>query len=217
MDLLKSLTIKNLKLNRKRTIVTIIGIMLSVALITAVATMYMSGIYSIRDYEIKRDGNFHVAFYEVQYSDLNEFQNNRDIENIYYTQNVGYSLLEDSKNKYKPYAFIKAYSKDSLENMAVQLVEGRFPESENEILIPTHLKTNGRMELKVGEEITLEVGKRVSDGFELNQDYAYDEENEEKIVDTISKTYKIVGIIKRPPTSVENYHAPRLYFYCIFG
>ena len=42
MNLLNNLTIKNLKLNKKRTIVTIIGIMLSVALITAVATIYSS-------------------------------------------------------------------------------------------------------------------------------------------------------------------------------
>lgn len=37
MNVLNNLTIKNLKLNKKRTIVTIIGIMLSVALICAVA------------------------------------------------------------------------------------------------------------------------------------------------------------------------------------
>ena len=47
MDLLNKLTIKNLKLNKKRTIVTIIGIMLSVALITAVASMYASGLQSL--------------------------------------------------------------------------------------------------------------------------------------------------------------------------
>ena len=51
MNLLKKLTIKNLKLNKKRTIVTIIGIMLSVALITAVATMYASGLKSLIVYE----------------------------------------------------------------------------------------------------------------------------------------------------------------------
>ena len=51
MTLLNKLTIKNLKLNRKRTIVTIIGIMLSVALITAVASMYASGIKSLIKYE----------------------------------------------------------------------------------------------------------------------------------------------------------------------
>ena len=39
MNLLNKLTIKNLKLNKRRTIVTIIGIMLAVALINAVATM----------------------------------------------------------------------------------------------------------------------------------------------------------------------------------
>lgn len=51
MDLLNKLTIKNLKLNKKRTIVTIIGIMLSVALITAVATMYSSAVKSLVSYE----------------------------------------------------------------------------------------------------------------------------------------------------------------------
>ena len=53
MNLLNKLTIKNLKLNKKRTVVTIIGIMLSVALITAVASMYASGIKSLIDYETK--------------------------------------------------------------------------------------------------------------------------------------------------------------------
>ncbi len=42
MNILNNLTTKNLKLNKKRTIVTIIGIMLSVALICAVAGMVTS-------------------------------------------------------------------------------------------------------------------------------------------------------------------------------
>lgn len=62
MDLLKKLTIKNLKLNKKRTIVTIIGIMLSVALITAVATIYSSSISSLIEFETYEKGDFHVAF-----------------------------------------------------------------------------------------------------------------------------------------------------------
>ena len=37
MNLLNKLTVKNLELNKKRSIVTVIGIILSVALITAVA------------------------------------------------------------------------------------------------------------------------------------------------------------------------------------
>ena len=59
MDLLNKLTIKNLKFNKKRTIVTIIGIILSVALVSAVATMYSSAINSLINYEIYEFGNFH--------------------------------------------------------------------------------------------------------------------------------------------------------------
>ena len=227
MNLLNKLTIKNLKLNKKRTIVTIIGIILSVALITAVASIYASGIASLIDYEKNRNGDFHVAFYDVPADDLEVFKNNRAIETINLTQNIGYAKI-DSQNEYKPYAFIKSFEKGSLENLSVRLVEGRLPENDGEILIPTHLKTNGRLELKVGDTITLDVGKRVdNEGYELNQNnpvqlnntsesvetdgeviYTYDE----NIVNTVKKTYKIVGIIERPAENVENYSAPGYTF-----
>lgn len=212
MDLLKKLTIKNLKLNRKRTIVTIIGIMLSVALITAVATIYNSAIKSLIEFETYQKGNFHVSFYNVPVDEVKTLKNNRKISDVFLTQDIGYAKLEGSKNEYKPYAFIKAFTKSSLENLSVKLIEGRLPENENEIVIPTHLKTNGRVTLNVGDTITLNVGKRVSDGQELNQSDDFDENRAENIVDTTSKTYKIVGIIERPATNIEGYSAPGYTF-----
>ncbi len=235
MKLLNKLTIKNLKLNKKRTIVTIIGIMLSVALITAVAAMYSSGVASLISFEIKEKGNFHVAFFDVPTTDIWKLKNNRDIEEIHLTKNIGYAKLENSKNEYKPYALVKAFTKDSLDNLAIKLVEGRLPENSNEILIPTHLKTNGRITLNVGEKITLDVGTRVnSEGNELSQldgyvpsDYTsvisdadtneilYEEsgnKSNEQIINTKSMTYEIVGIIERPSSNVENYSAPGYTF-----
>lgn len=234
MNLLNKLTIKNLKLNRKRTIVTIIGIILSVALITAVATMYSSAIHSLITFETKEKGNFHVAYYNVPIEEVGAFKNNRSIETINLTQNIGYAKI-DSKNEYKPYAYIKSFTENSLENLSVKLVEGRLPQNENEIVIPTHLKTNGRLMLNVGDDITLNVGKRVTnEGYELDQsnpyhpddeeisiydastgeevDSHYEEKIEESIVDTTSKTYKIVGIIERPASNVESYSAPGYTF-----
>lgn len=215
MSLLNKLTIKNLKLNKKRTVVTIIGIMLSVALITAVASIYSSGIKSLIKYETCEKGNFHTAFYNVPVSDIDIFENNRNIETINITKNVGYAKI-DSKNEYKPYAFIKAFTKDSLKNLSVKLVDGRLPENENEVVIPTHLKTNGRLFLNVGDSITLDIGKRIDNSnYELNQNNPYqknDEEVGESIVETTSKTYKIVGIIGRPATNIEGYSAPGYTF-----
>ncbi len=216
MNLLNKLTIKNLKLNKKRTIVTIIGIMLSVALITAVASIYYSGIKSLIKYETYEKGNFHTAFYNVPANDIDIFENNRNIETINITKNIGYAKI-DSKNEYKPYAFIKAFTKNSLNNLSVKLVDGRLPQNENEIVIPTHLKTNGRLVLNIGDSINLDIGKRVLfDGSELNQNDSYQKSDEdgtgESIVDTTSKTYKIVGIIERPATNIESYSAPGYTF-----
>ena len=221
MSLLNKLTIKNLKLNKKRTIVTIIGIMLSVSLITAVATMYNSAIKSLINFEIREKGDFHVAYYNVPQEEIDTFKNNRSIDTLNLVENIGYAKI-DSKNEYKPYAYIKAFTKSSLNNLSIKLVEGRLPENSNEILIPTHLKTNGRITLNVGDVITLDVGTRVdNEGYELNQInplYTNDDGTaSEKIVNTTSKTYKVVGIIERPATNIEGYTAPGYTFITYFN
>ena len=212
MTLLNKLTIKNLKLNKKRTIVTIIGIMLSVALITAVASMYASGIKSLIKYETIIKGDFHTAFYNVPTSDIDKFVNNRNIEKLNITEGLGYAKI-DSKNEDKPYAYLKGFTKDALNNLSVRLVKGRLPENTNEIVIPTHLKTNGRLDLKLNDSITLEVGKRIdSKGSELSQSDKYQNTDGEYLVETQTKTYKIVGIIERPATNIEYYTAPGYTF-----
>ncbi len=211
MNLLQKLTIKNLKLNKKRTIVTIIGIILSVALITAVASIYTSGIKSLISFETYEKGNYHVAYYNVSNEDLDLFYNNRKIKEFNLTSNIGYANIA-SKNEDKPYAYIKAFTKESLENLSIRLVEGRIPENDHEIVIPTHLKTNGRLELEVGSEITLDIGTRINleDGVILEQNNPF--LGNEQIINTTPKTYKIVGIIERPATNIEEYSAPGYTF-----
>ena len=129
MNLLNRLTIKNLKLNKKRTLVTIIGIMLSVALVTAVATMYSSCIKSLINFETYQKGNFHVAFFEVPLNEVETIKNNRGVDDVYLTKDIGYAKLEESKNEYKPYVYVKGFSKEAIEELSVKLVEGRFPEN----------------------------------------------------------------------------------------
>ncbi len=211
MNLFKKLTLKNLSLNKKRTIVTIIGITLSVALLTSVCTMYASLLSSLVSFETKERGNFHVSFYDVPQQEVTNIKNNRQVEDVFLTSDIGYANI-NTKNEDKPYAFVKAFTSDSLENLAINLVSGRLPENNHEIVIPTHLKTNGRLELNIGEEITLDVGKRLNldDNIYLFQNNPF--QGHEKIVDTKPITYKIVGIISRPATNIESYEAPGYTF-----
>lgn len=212
MKLLNKLTYNNLKLNKKRTVIGIIGILLAVALLTAVSTFAMSAKDSLVEFEKKAEGNFHYEFEGVNADELRTFENNRNIESYFYTKNLGYAKLEDSQNDYKPYAYVTAYDAKGLEELKVNLVEGRLPQNENEILMPTHVVTNGRLDIKVGDTITLNVGKRMSGDFELNQGNPFLDENDERIVDTTTHTYKIVGMIERPGKIVEPNSAPGYTF-----
>lgn len=212
MKLLNKLTYNNLKLNKKRTVIGIIGILLAVALLTAVSTFAMSAKDSLVEFEKKAEGNFHYEFEGVNADELGTFENNRNIESYFYTKDLGYAKLEDCQNDYKPYAYVTAYDAKGLEELKVNLVEGRLPQNENEILMPTHVVTNGRLDIKVGDTITLNVGKRMSEDFELNQGNPFHDENDERIIDTTTHTYKIVGMIERPGKIVEPNSAPGYTF-----
>ena len=207
MNLLNKLTITNLKLNKKRTIVTIIGIILATALITAVAGMVTSFRQTLINWTIKTDGNYHYSFKNVPSEELKYIENNRSIENYYLTQDIGYAKLNESKNEYKPYLYVMSYNKEALKNAPIELVEGRIPQNENELVISEHIITNGKVNYKIGQKISLEMGERLSENSELDQHNPYNKD-EEKFNTKLNKTYEIVGIMQRQRNNIEPYSAP---------
>lgn len=208
MNLMKTLTLKNLKLNRKRTIVTIVGIILATALLSALVTLVSSFQYSMIEYQKQKDGDFHVKFSNVKMSELSEFKNNRNIESTFETMGMGFAKLDDCKNEDKPYAYVMATDEAGFERGCFKLIEGRMAKNEDEIVIPRHLKTNGRIDIKVGDEITLDVGKRYDSNTEgvISENCAYEHEAE-TLTDTVTKHYKVVGIMERPGYGMEDYSA----------
>lgn len=214
MNLLNKLTKKNLVLNKKRTIVTVVGIILSVALITALSSLVISFKQSALEFERKRSGDYHVAFDHVSSNDVDKLKSNRYIEDVYFSKEIGYSKLEGIKNEDKPYVYVKAYDFKALEKMVkLNILEGRLPQTSNEIVVSKHLKTNGRVNLKVGDTIKLSIGARLTNGgdYSLDQSNPLNDELEHFRVD-YDKEYKIVGIIDRPSYAIEPYSAPGYTF-----
>ena len=216
MKILNDLSIKDLKLNKKRSLVIIIGIILSTALICGVAGIVSSFQHTAIEYEIRDEGNYHATFYDVPKDELKYIEENRNVKDYYLSEELGYSYLEGSKNKNKPYVNVVSMSDKYLNNMGIKLSEGRLPENDDEIVISKHIITNGKVDYKVGDILYLNIGKRqLTTGEELNQSNPYltsEEGNEdilqEEIVDTYKKQYKIVGIIERPSKAIESYNAP---------
>ena len=221
MKILNTLTLKNLKLNKKRTIVTIIGISLSVALICAITTFTVSIQKSLLEREIKTNGNYHIRVQDISKENEKYLENNAKIEDLQISQEIGYAYLEESQNENKPYAYIEGYDEKLLQNGGIVLVEGRLPENENEIVIPEHVIQNGKVNWKVGDTIELDIGNRYKGEYILNQSNPYytdqdrldrkesgieDDLEQETFVANTKKTFTIVGIMER--LNSESYSAP---------
>ena len=206
MNILNKFTIKSLKLNKKRTIVTIIGIMLSTALICGVAGLVSSFQNSLVDWARTNDGNYHVTFKNVASDKAQYVTENQKVKDYFISSSLGWANLEGSKATNKPYLHILAYDKKALENYGVVLTDGRLPQNPNEIIITESVLTGARVSLKFGDTITLNIGTRKSnDDYYLNDDNLYTE-GDESIVDTKEKTYTIVGFMET--LDVETLYSP---------
>ena len=193
MNILSKLSIKNLKLNKKRTISTIIGIILSCSLICAVATMFTSFQETLIQNAVNETGYYHLELDDVTDEQKKTLNNNRDIKQNFCIYENGYAKLDDCKNEDKPYLKVFSMEKNSFENLRFNLVEGHFPQNENEVIISKHIIQNGKVDLKIGDKINIEVGKRKGidgvSGLDSKNPYQGDEE---ELIDTIKKDFTIV-------------------------
>lgn len=208
MNVLRKLTLRTLFKNKKRTIVTIIGVVLATALITAVANMAVSFHASMIAYERKASGDFHYCFYGVAQENVKYFENNRNLERIGYVTNVGYAVLPGSRNPDKPYLYIRSMNDAAMQAISLKLIEGRLPENDHEIVIGNHIRLNGGVKYQIGDTIRLMVGDReTDDGFTLDQNNPYCSD-EESFIPMQEAEYTVVGIMERPLLEIEDSMAP---------
>lgn len=236
MDIFKQFTLRSLKENKTRTLVTIIGIILSVSMFTATIEAFVTVQRYLVNYAEMYNGKFHVGFIDVENEDIDKITEDKRVEKYTYVQEIGYAEI-GSSNEYKPYLYIAGVPSDFTDVMPIHLTQGRLPENSSEIVVSDHLFTNGDVKLTLGQEITLQVGQRqwselvniTDEEYEklegdtwakLTQEYplrkADGEEATEQLVNTKKKTYTVVGFCVRPDEQyLEPYTAPGYTAYTI--
>ena len=216
MNVFNKVTLESLKKNRTRTIVTIIGIMLSAAMTCASTTFVSSMQNFVLRCEIYSSGDWHGAVYDAAYKDYEDIRDSGKVSSAAYAQVLGYAKI-DSANERKPYLYVLGGDVVSgyFETMPVHLLLGTLPKDSTEIILPEHLTSNGKVNYKLGDTVTLNVGNRTLDGRRLGQGtpvYTYDSETQvevmsgERLENTEPRTYTVVGIYERP--AFEDYSAP---------
>ena len=206
MKLLNKLTLKNLRLNKVRTAVTIIGIMLSAALITVVSGMALSGRQTMIDGQTAWSGDYDVALDIIDNAVIETARNNRNVENAFYKERLGYARTKNADGETCNYSVL-AMSENTYGNcFKIDLIKGKFPTNSGEAVVTKSFKTQDGKDVKIGDKITLDVGVLTDkDGNVLDEEGSHEllqkDFNKCNIIDTVKRTYTVTGIIERPKTS----------------
>ena len=163
MNILNELTVKNLKRNKKRTLVTIFGIILSVALVTAITTFVSSMQGSMIEYAKKNDGDYHIFVSDVPVEQQKYLLNNAKIEQTMIGQTIAdvapetFFKEEEDQENHRGMLKLKAFEEKDLKRLGIKLIEGRMPKNEQEILLPMQLSGLDGISYEVGDVLTLKV------------------------------------------------------------
>ncbi|WP_035291484.1 ABC transporter permease [Clostridium sp. KNHs214] len=222
------ITRRYLKNQKKRTILTSVGIILSVALICAVGTLLVSFKQSEIEAVKRDDANYHVMFGNVNYEQIKKIKTHMDTEKIGITSEAGESKIYESTKeelqepgipKYK-YIQIQELDKEALNMLPTKLKEGKLPTKSNEIVLEQWALEYLPKGVKIGDKITLDLGRFLEK--ENASKKKEGEESEKKYKEGIKKDFILTGIIEdkyysqynevaRGITFIDNYGKDKKY------
>ncbi|UED77658.1 ABC transporter permease [Brevibacillus sp. DP1.3A] len=211
MNIVNQLTLRYMKQNKSRTLVTIIGVIISVAMLTAVFSISSSFMDMMQRNAIAYSGKWQAAFLDVAGEDVALITNTEAIERYDIDQELGFARLSNSANRVKPYLYITGHSDHDV--IGVSPIEGRLPKNENELALSSQFLQTAGVSWKVGDVVTLDFGKRSLDidgkREMLGNDEAY--ESKEVFTPTKTKTYTITGIVQAPAREQDALAAYRAF------
>ena len=192
MSILTHFTLRCLKQNRVRTLVTIVGIILSVALFTAVAEGAYSGQQFLIDFASITEGSYYGLYHDCSDAELAELCAQDGVREVESLDGVGWALAGTSP--YQPYLRICSMSEQLTDLLPIRLMEGRMPQNDHELLISRYTDECIGTPLVVGQQLTLCVGQReTTDSVPLRERDSYLGEGEQ-LRDTVEESWTIVGV-----------------------
>ncbi len=202
MNIFNKIALQGLRKNRTRTIVTIIGVVLSSLMITGVTTFGVSLLDYMARGAMEKYGDWNVAFLDSDPSFVKEQLKDEEAKDTVVFENIGYSRIYKGQNPQRPYFFIAGFSEEAFAKLRTTLLSGRLPENDGEILISGKAAVDDSASYKLGDTLSLAVGSRIREGRRLTQADAFDPENEVFSPEE-EKTYTIVGICRTPVFETE--------------
>lgn len=165
MNATTNFTVKSLRANKVRTLVTIAGVALAAALLTAVLTTYVS----LNDYLYRSEAHLAGTWMACVEADgssaldekIVDAQADPQVAGAAILRDVGFAALTaDQQNTQGTYLAIRSIEGDVGDICGIAPSEGRLPENEHEIML--FATWNDYSGVSLGDTVTFDVGQRVA-------------------------------------------------------
>ncbi len=211
MKIFRRVTLKYLKKNKIRTFATIMGILISAALICAVITFLSSMNQYVIDNAAYNTGDWQIGAVEIDWETCQSIIENENVYDVVYDRRYGYSEIEEVENEYKNYYYLIGVKEEFVNTMCSHITSGRFPREGYEILLPESLYEVGGVYYEIDDRIMLGAGNRSYKSVLLYQDdpYVFTDENEKETFTPVkTRLYTVVGFYDDISYRVETASAP---------
>ncbi|WP_243108598.1 ABC transporter permease [Clostridium rectalis] len=158
----KNITNKYLAHNKKRTILTICGIILSVALITSIGLFIKSFQNSFVEETKNSVGSFHGILCKNDNEVYDKITKNPKIGKVGRNEILGEAELKSSKH-----IEINKFDKSALELLPYKAIKGRLPEKEGEIALESWILNYIDNFPKTGDIVKLKLNNRLEKKFKI--------------------------------------------------
>lgn len=203
MNIANKLTYRHLKENKGRTVVTTLGICVSVAMITAVFVAMASFLNLFGEIGKISSGNWDAYYYHLSQSQIEQVEKDSRISKVglkYGGENKSFQIKNPTSYK-RGTAEMIIGDKSYFEMVLTGNFDGKVPANENEVAVEKDfLDKNGMKDAKVGDKIVLTQGQRQLDdgsyvtGSNFNKDEKFVPSGDEK-------EYTITAILHTNPAT----------------
>lgn len=209
MNVMNRLAWRSMWRNRTRTMVTIVGIILSGAMFAAVTTLGVSLLQYLMGITIYNSGDYFIRFDNATAGQVERIKGREEISQLGMAKTVGYVNVGTGEQNQS--YILSALDENAFEMRTILVEKGRLPEAPGEIAVPEHclwyLRAMG-MQGELGEQLTVDVVERYED----EHYYERMPEFPAAALPCFTRSYVIVGILENESSRLSDFSMQPMNF-----
>lgn len=156
MKIINKLTWRHLWVNRRRTVITLFGIIISVAMVTAVFTSVGSLMRSLSDITAAYDGAWHALYMNLQDKDVQTLSKQKNVKTIGLLADIGQMDCNTKEDSGRNETSIIAGNQNLFAINKMKPAAGRLPNNTRELMVTNSYLQRNKLNWKVGDTVTVQ-------------------------------------------------------------